>query len=122
MKKYIVWDKQGCDFMDWTFQNPQTAHQIRSYLYDIHKDECDEPMTWNAFTIDFCEEHWELEFIWVEELDIDQIWEKYGNEYSDESLKDETIYELLDTLSDKTGKLIEPVDDRPTWYIQVDTQ
>lgn len=56
MKKYIVIDNQGGNFMKWTHETPLTKQQIMGYLYSMANDDKyndDDKWTWNNFRRNF---------------------------------------------------------------------
>ena len=56
MKRYIVHDRQGGDFMGWTRERPQTIQQIMGYLYDMANDQnadYGDRWTWQNFRYNF---------------------------------------------------------------------
>ena len=69
MIKYSLDDLQDCDFMGYTWAEPMTAQQIRSYLYWLLRDERDylpeeqEYYHFKEITLDFCADYWEIRFI-----------------------------------------------------------
>ena len=65
MKRYIVHDLQGCNFMDYSHDEPMTATEIRQTRWNDYQDNMrDEeyPLKWSEFTLDFIADLWELEF------------------------------------------------------------
>ena len=85
MKKYSVIDLQGCSFMDYTWEEPMTAQQIRSHLYWLLVDERgyypdeQEYYHFKEITLDFCADYWEIRFVklgtkeWAEYNDSDIV-------------------------------------------------
>ena len=68
MKKYSVIDLQDCDFMEYTWKEPMTAHEIRKHLLQLINDNRDEfgeteMYKYEDMTLDFCSDYWEIEFI-----------------------------------------------------------
>ena len=56
MKKYIVIDNQGGNFMGWTREIPLTKHQIMGYLYSLANNDKyndDDRWTWGNFRHNF---------------------------------------------------------------------
>ena len=68
MKKYVVIDRQGGNFMQWTHEKPLTKQAIMGYLYYIAndgKDDDSDKWTWDNFrhnfkNDEFCAE-WDIE-------------------------------------------------------------
>ena len=86
MKKYSVIDLQDCDFMEYTWKEPMTAHEIRKHLYWLLRDERDyEPYEqefyhYKEITLDFCADYWEIRFI--------ELGTKEWAEYNDSGIVD----------------------------------
>jgi hypothetical protein len=65
MKRYIVHDLQGAGFMDYSWQEPLTAQQIRAIRWADYlnfKDEVEGNLKWSDFTLAFIADFWELRF------------------------------------------------------------
>ena len=68
MKKYSVHDLQGCNFMDYTWEEPYTEKEIREHFLQLINDDRDEfgeteMYKYEDMTLDFCSDYWEIEFI-----------------------------------------------------------
>lgn len=56
MKKYVVIDCQGGNFMGWTRETPLTKQQIMGYLYSLSNNDKysdDDKWTWGNFRHNF---------------------------------------------------------------------
>ena len=64
MTYYKVIDLQGCSFMSYTEQEPETGNELRSHFWGIYQDQMqtDEPMQYKNFTMDFIKDLWEVDF------------------------------------------------------------
>lgn len=65
MKRYIVHDLQGCNFMDYSHDEPMIALEIRQTRWSDYQDNMQDeeyPLKWSQFTLDFIADLWELEF------------------------------------------------------------
>lgn len=59
MKKYEVQDLQGANFMDYTYEEPETGNELRSHFWlldDVRTEK------YKDFTLDFIQEMWDVEF------------------------------------------------------------
>lgn len=66
MKTYKVLDLQGANFMDWTWETPQTKQQIRAYLYNMDNDgkvSPDDMWVWNDYSLIGALEHYNLALV-----------------------------------------------------------
>jgi hypothetical protein len=64
MKKYIVHDLQGCGLMDYSFDEPLTANEIRAIRWCDYNNfrEPEDRMKWSNFTLNFIADLWEIDF------------------------------------------------------------
>ena len=66
MKKYEVMDEQGCNFMDYTHEEPMTANELRHHFWCF--DEC-RTNHYKDFTMDYITEMWNVTFVEIISID-----------------------------------------------------
>ncbi|MGI9028174.1 MAG: hypothetical protein ACR2FM_05050 [Candidatus Saccharimonadales bacterium] len=65
MRYYRVIDNQGCNFMDYSYDKPLTALEIRQIRWGDYKNNLEDPenpLPWKMFTLEFIADLWEIDF------------------------------------------------------------
>lgn len=65
MKRYIIHDLQGYNFMGYSHEEPLTADEIRQIRWQDYNDNIaadDDTLSYDDFTLEFIADLWEIEF------------------------------------------------------------